>query len=357
MLRSRRGIKNVAIKKTEAMAEESSDSTFVEWTAGDGTRPDAFEMHGTANGFVCGIAFKTTQEGHDPILDVKLPGSRVVLIQVRHERGRTIDPKLICLADWMQREIENGRAQLNFEVDRMWLVHYRASELTSRHDFSECVKSLVDSLVRLGIPPGPNSCDYCPRQATANLYRDGRLVQMCDLCTTQPNRPSFVRSKPPGRFGSRVLALSAEIVRGALLWAVLTLALQLCGRLFTTITGMKHIIVPAMLEGLVLLLIGWFIGAPIGKRAHEWVQHVRRARMLSGAACLFAVLAGELLYVLLDLRIASGGWNHTTLLDILLQRWWNEGIYTFIRGIAAGAAIYAACATIEPLPATVRRNG
>lgn len=338
------------------MAEESSDSTLVEWTVGDGTRPDAFEMHGTADGFVCGIAFKTSQEGHDPILDVKLPGSRVVLIQVRHERGRIVDPSLIHLPAWIQRDIENGRAKISSEEDRVWLVHYHAREVDSRHNFSECVKSLVHSLLEIGISPGRYSCDMCPRQATATSYRDGRLVQICDLCATHGNRPSQFQDNPFARDGNRLLALGIEIVRSALLWAVLTLAFQLAGRLLTMVTGMKRVFLPAMLEGLVLLLIGWFIGAPIGKRVQTWAQPIRTARMFSGVACLIALLTGEMLFVSLDLRIASGGWDLSRLFGLLLQRWWNEGIHTFIRGIAAGTAIFAACASIEPLAPTIRRN-
>lgn len=306
------------------------------------------EFHGRRRGFACGFAYKMGHAGPAPILEVDLPATRVLLIQVRYECGRTFDPSTIHLPKSFKDDLLSGHAKLSIEDGRLWLVHYDARHIVESQQVVDCIAAVIDALIRNGISAGGFDCDQCNRTATSTAFLESRVIQLCDLCSSQADASHCLDSHPPGLFTPQWGHVGLDALRCALTWAILTLAFHTFGVLIGNAFGIKRVHVPPMIEAFALLLAGWFIGAPLGKRIAKWRGSIRTKRFTSGAICLVSVAAGELMVALLSTRAATGSWTFESLSAFSVNRWRAEGIHIVVRLIAAGATVYAACAAIEP---------
>ena len=205
--------------------------------------------------------------------------------------------KLLNYDSRIARLVADKKIEIEFDDHLAWLTIVDANQCVEDGPISELLDSVLATFHTAGLIGESDLCHYCQKENVSNLsVSEGKVAQICRACLDERLKKKERDTAAPTNDAVPIFLMTPfAAVVGALLWAGCWIAY----RLMVGSVNSEVIVVPRLLVGIVMVLIGLTVGGPVG-----WIikQNRRRGGAVSTAAAilfsLLAVFGGEVAYIL-----------------------------------------------------------
>ena len=308
------------------------------------TPADSTSFFGLHRGYPVAFTIRESKPGRDPLTQISLPGSLVLLIQVRHSSPTLALPPATQLrwSDAISAQLQDKKARLTLDDSIVWLVFYDAHDLIRDKQIIQCMNELLDNLIAHDVSPLSDRCELCRNPATERpIFSDGRVVQICEPCFTgqQSARRQESQMTPEAAMKLAFICPFATMIAAGI-WAGLWMLLVLLLDWWKGPNERPAVYLPHIFELLVALATALLVAGPIVYLIRLVPGRGSRAGLVGFFCCTVGVFIGEAVFWKWQLFKEVGATPWTLVVQILPRLWFANGIHTVFKMVVAGLAGY-----------------